>query len=101
MLACDRISFGCEGGYPHHAWRYWHENGVVTGGPYGSNKVSTSKTIFEVIIGLSNKLFNSYVTSMNLGVDQYHPVSNIVIVFISINCFLSSFYEFQLIVLKI
>ncbi|KHJ94987.1 papain family cysteine protease [Oesophagostomum dentatum] len=30
-------SFRCSGGYPLKAWDYWVENGIVTGGDYGTN----------------------------------------------------------------
>ena len=35
MLACcSSCGFGCDGGYPAYAWRYWKSTGLVTGGLY-------------------------------------------------------------------
>lgn len=33
---CYRCGFGCQGGYPNKAWRYFTEHGSVTGGNYNS-----------------------------------------------------------------
>jgi len=35
VLVCG---MGCQGGYPLMAWLYWTEDGLVTGGDYGSNE---------------------------------------------------------------
>ena len=36
MLACcSSCGFGCDGGYPAYAWRYWKSTGLPTGGLYG------------------------------------------------------------------
>ena len=36
MLACcSSCGFGCDGGYPTYAWRYWKSTGLPTGGLYG------------------------------------------------------------------
>ncbi|CAH1405467.1 unnamed protein product [Nezara viridula] len=37
LACCSRCGFGCGGGYPGEAWRYFAENGLVTGGDYKSN----------------------------------------------------------------
>lgn len=49
IIACDRTSFGCHGGFTYNAWIYWRNVGVVTGGSYGSKIVSFS----------TNKLVNA------------------------------------------
>lgn len=44
MVACCGIlsfcGFGCNGGFPSSAWRYWQKHGIVSGGPYGSDEVN-------------------------------------------------------------
>lgn len=39
ILSCCGFfcGFGCNGGIPENAWRYWAREGIVSGGPYGSN----------------------------------------------------------------
>lgn len=39
MLSCCGLKQcgSCEGGYPIHAWQYWVDHGVVTGGPHGDS----------------------------------------------------------------
>lgn len=37
LACCDTCGEGCRGGYPITAWDYWVENGVVSGGEYGTN----------------------------------------------------------------
>ncbi|KAK5974871.1 Peptidase C1 and/or Propeptide C1 domain containing protein, partial [Trichostrongylus colubriformis] len=36
LLSCVSDSHGCHTGWPYHAWKYLVEQGVVTGGSYGS-----------------------------------------------------------------
>jgi len=42
LVSCCGIlnlcGFGCNGGYPPMAWRYFKRKGIVSGGPYGSNQ---------------------------------------------------------------
>jgi len=41
VACCGMLSlcgFGCYGGYPSSAWRYWTKKGIVSGGPYHSNE---------------------------------------------------------------
>ena len=40
LLSCDKKSKGCDGGYLDTAWQYIGNNGLVTGGDYGSKEVS-------------------------------------------------------------
>ncbi|XP_050425326.1 cathepsin B-like isoform X1 [Adelges cooleyi] len=37
MSCCWSCGFGCNGGFPGAAWRYWKTNGIVSGGPYNSH----------------------------------------------------------------
>ena len=30
---------GCQGGYPIEAWKYWVNQGVVTGANYGNSTI--------------------------------------------------------------
>lgn len=39
LLACDKKSKGCKGGYLNTAWNYTKNEGLVTGGDYGSKEV--------------------------------------------------------------
>ena len=34
LTCCSSCGFGCDGGYPAYAWRYWQSAGLVTGGLY-------------------------------------------------------------------
>jgi len=36
LSCCTTCGFGCNGGYPTQAFKFWTKSGVVTGGPYGS-----------------------------------------------------------------
>ena len=36
LACCTSCGFGCDGGYPQYAWRYWKSTGVCTGGVYGA-----------------------------------------------------------------
>lgn len=36
---CGNDGNGCNGGDPMHAWYYWKQGGIVSGGSYGSNMV--------------------------------------------------------------
>ena len=38
LACCSSCGFGCDGGYPAYAWRYWKSTGIVTGGLYGDTK---------------------------------------------------------------
>jgi len=39
MTCCGfECGFGCNGGFPSGAWRYYEGDGIVTGGQYASNK---------------------------------------------------------------
>ena len=35
LSCCSSCGFGCDGGYPAYAWRFWKETGIPTGGLYG------------------------------------------------------------------
>ncbi|XP_078585034.1 cathepsin B-like isoform X1 [Branchiostoma floridae x Branchiostoma japonicum] len=35
---CKSCGNGCHGGFPEAAWEYWKQDGLVTGGPYGSKQ---------------------------------------------------------------
>ena len=35
---CSSCGFGCDGGYPQYAWRYWKNTGICTGGLYGDKE---------------------------------------------------------------
>ena len=37
---CGLCGMGCDGGWPEMAWYYWSEDGIVTGGNYGTTDVS-------------------------------------------------------------
>lgn len=37
VTCCDLCGFGCNGGFPGEAWRYWVKTGIVTGGLYNSS----------------------------------------------------------------
>lgn len=38
VACCHTCGFGCNGGFPGAAWRYWVSHGIVTGGSYGSKQ---------------------------------------------------------------
>ncbi|KAI5733648.1 cathepsin B-like precursor [Diaphorina citri] len=38
IVACTPNCWGCNGGWPQLAWRFWGHNGVVTGGDYNSQE---------------------------------------------------------------
>jgi cathepsin B len=38
LACCSSCGFGCDGGYPAYAWRYWKNTGIPTGGLYGDKK---------------------------------------------------------------
>uniref|UniRef100_A0A1B6G399 Peptidase C1A papain C-terminal domain-containing protein n=2 Tax=Cuerna arida TaxID=1464854 RepID=A0A1B6G399_9HEMI len=38
VSCCHTCGFGCNGGFPGAAWRYWVHSGIVSGGNYGSNQ---------------------------------------------------------------
>ncbi|XP_054282247.1 cathepsin B-like [Macrosteles quadrilineatus] len=38
VSCCHTCGFGCNGGFPGMAWRYWVHSGLVSGGSYGSNQ---------------------------------------------------------------
>ena len=35
LACCGNCGFGCDGGMPSYAWRYWQNTGISTGGLYG------------------------------------------------------------------
>jgi len=37
LTCCENCGNGCNGGWPGDAWDYWHENGLVSGGDYGTH----------------------------------------------------------------
>lgn len=39
VSCCMNCGQGCNGGFPGAAWEYWVEEGIVSGGPYGSEQV--------------------------------------------------------------
>ncbi|XP_059468503.1 cathepsin B [Neocloeon triangulifer] len=38
LSCCHLCGFGCNGGFPGAAWRYWVHKGLVSGGLYGSKQ---------------------------------------------------------------
>ncbi|KAG8331339.1 hypothetical protein J6590_043106 [Homalodisca vitripennis] len=40
VSCCHTCGFGCNGGFPGAAWRYWVHSGIVSGGNYGSNQMN-------------------------------------------------------------
>lgn len=38
LSCCYTCGFGCNGGFPGAAWKYWAKKGLVSGGVYGSHK---------------------------------------------------------------
>lgn len=38
-FCCNLCGFGCHGGYPIKAWKYFKRHGLVTGGNYNSYEV--------------------------------------------------------------
>ncbi|XP_067667061.1 cathepsin B-like [Haliotis asinina] len=38
MTCCRTCGFGCNGGFPAAAWKYYEKDGIVTGGQYGSKE---------------------------------------------------------------
>jgi cathepsin B len=38
LSCCKSCGYGCDGGYPSMAWRYWQSNGLVTGSDYDSKE---------------------------------------------------------------
>lgn len=47
---CTDCGVGCNGGYADKAWPYFFQHGIVTGGDYGSNEVSSVLHSAKVII---------------------------------------------------
>jgi cathepsin B len=39
LSCCHLCGFGCNGGFPGAAWRYWVHKGIVSGGLYDSKQV--------------------------------------------------------------
>lgn len=37
LSCCYSCGFGCNGGFPDNAWRFWQKKGIVTGGKYGTD----------------------------------------------------------------
>jgi len=37
LSCCYSCGFGCNGGFPDNAWKYWQRKGIVSGGKYGSH----------------------------------------------------------------
>lgn len=38
VSCCHTCGFGCNGGFPGAAWSYWVRDGLVSGGPFGSEQ---------------------------------------------------------------
>lgn len=54
VACCHTCGFGCNGGFPGSAWRWWVSHGIVSGGSYGSQQVIIiRKSSFHRIIDLS------------------------------------------------
>lgn len=45
LSCCQECGYGCHGGNPPAAWQYWVEEGLVTGGEYGTNNSCRPYTI--------------------------------------------------------
>ncbi|XP_065210583.1 cathepsin B-like [Planococcus citri] len=56
LLACDKKSDGCDGGYLDTAWQYIEKEGLVTGGDYGSNELA--QVISKIIPSISPSGFH-------------------------------------------
>ena len=39
LACCSNCGFGCDGGMPSYAWKYWINNGITTGGLYGDTEL--------------------------------------------------------------
>lgn len=37
LSCCESCGYGCEGGYMNKAWQYYQDQGIVTGGLYGTD----------------------------------------------------------------
>ena len=37
LSCCFTCGFGCNGGFPGSAWKFWHKKGLVSGGLYGTH----------------------------------------------------------------
>jgi len=37
LSCCYSCGFGCNGGFPDNAWKFWQRKGLVSGGKYGSH----------------------------------------------------------------
>uniref|UniRef100_A0A182PHW9 Peptidase C1A papain C-terminal domain-containing protein n=1 Tax=Anopheles epiroticus TaxID=199890 RepID=A0A182PHW9_9DIPT len=38
ISCCHRCGFGCDGGVPNAVWHYWVENGITSGGAFGTHQ---------------------------------------------------------------
>jgi len=45
LSCCSTCGMGCNGGFPPAAWKYFEENGLVTGGQYNSHEGCRPYTI--------------------------------------------------------
>lgn len=39
LSCCTECGMGCNGGFPTAAWQFWRDEGLVTGGLYGTKGV--------------------------------------------------------------
>ena len=37
LSCCFTCGFGCNGGFPGSAWKFWHKKGLVSGGLFGTH----------------------------------------------------------------
>ncbi|KAM3178597.1 hypothetical protein ACTXT7_002224 [Hymenolepis weldensis] len=45
LSCCSECGMGCNGGFPHLAWKFWKDSGLVSGGLYGTKGVCRSYEI--------------------------------------------------------
>eukprot|EP00800_Vazella_pourtalesii_P005709 TRINITY_DN1678_c0_g1_i1.p1 TRINITY_DN1678_c0_g1~~TRINITY_DN1678_c0_g1_i1.p1 ORF type:complete len:213 (-),score=46.01 TRINITY_DN1678_c0_g1_i1:99-737(-) len=38
LSCCSKCGYGCNGGYPIQAWKFWKKIGIVTGGQYNTSQ---------------------------------------------------------------
>lgn len=47
-FCCKSCGYGCYGGYPIKAWRYFNIRGLVTGGKYNTKDVSFQRAYYRL-----------------------------------------------------
>lgn len=49
-FCCHLCGFGCHGGYPIQAWKFFKRHGLVTGGNYNTSEVNININIILLFI---------------------------------------------------